>query len=69
MPANVHQNTTLGMIGLAGGNTLSTANLDSQNISGAQGGPNQSSMQINLQNQFRYDEHLIKELAFDLGVS
>ena len=41
LPANVTQNTSLGMLGLIGGNTLSTANLDSQNISGIEG-PNGS---------------------------
>ena len=43
-------------LGLQGGNTLSTANLDSQNTVGA----NHSS--------FRYEDQLVKELAFDLGV-
>ena len=72
LPAHLSGNTTLGMM-MGGGNTLSTANLDSQNVSGAQGisgvGANQSSQHINAQNQFRYDDHLIKELAFDLGVA
>ena len=43
-------------MGLQGGNTLSTANLDSQNS----GGMNNSS--------FKYEDQLVKELAFDLGV-
>ena len=48
-----------------GGNTLSTANLDiGNNVSdGQMGGVNQSS-----QAPFRYEDYLVKELAFDLGV-
>lgn len=51
----------IGGLGMAGGgNTLSTANLDiGNNVSDGNGG--QSSI-------FRYDDYLIKELAFDLGV-
>ena len=54
-------NHSLMGLGMGGGNTLSTANLDIGNnasdqvISGAG-------------SQFQYQDHLIKELAFDLGV-
>ena len=45
------------MSNAGGGNTLSTANLDIQNNVSDQSDA-----------QFRYEDHLIKELAFDLGV-
>ena len=46
---------------MGGGNTLSTANLDIAN--------DVSDGQMGTQNQqFRYEDYLIKELAFDLGV-
>lgn len=51
----------LGGLGMGGGNTLSTANLDIAN--------DVSDGQMGTQNQqFRYEDYLIKELAFDLGV-
>jgi len=57
LPAGVNH-SILGL-GMPGGNTLSTANLDMENdVSDGQG---QSQ-------QFRYEDYLIKELAFDLGV-
>ena len=50
------------MSNAGGGNTLSTANLDiNNNVSSA---VDQSGVEQN----FRYEDHLIKELAFDLGV-
>jgi len=50
------------MSNAGGGNTLSTANLDiNNNVSSA---VDQSGAEQN----FRYEDHLIKELAFDLGV-
>jgi hypothetical protein len=44
---------------VGGGNTLSTANLDIGNTSDDQNANT---------SQFRYEDYLIKELAFDLGV-
>lgn len=52
----------MGGLGMAGGgNTLSTANLDVGNNVSGDGAAAQNSM-------FRYDDYLVKELAFDLGV-
>lgn len=45
------------MSNAGGGNTLSTANLDLNNPVSDESGA-----------QFRYEDHLVKELAFDLGV-
>lgn len=52
------------MSNAGGGNTLSTANLDIVNSN------NMSNAQNTSQNHgsFRYEDYLIKELAFDLGV-
>jgi hypothetical protein len=56
---NGGNHSMLGGLGIGSGNTLSTANLDVQNnVSDGQSG----------QSMCRYDDYLIKELAFDLGV-
>ena len=69
MPANgVNKSLALGGglgFGFAGGNTLSTANLDSQNIIGPTG-PSSQHQQIH--QSYYYDEFLTKELAYTLGV-
>ena len=59
----------LGGLGMGGGgNTLSTANLDiGGNNSTANGGVGPDGSQV-IGQSFRYEDYLIKELAFDLGV-
>ena len=59
LPAGAN-NSLLGGLGMGGGNTLSTANLDIGNDV-SEGQPGQSQ-------QFRYEDYLMSELAFDLGV-
>ena len=56
LPAGSNQSAHGMGLGMHGGNTLSTANLDSQNTTGG----NTST--------FRYEDQLVKELAYDLGV-
>lgn len=52
--------------GAGGGNTLSTANLDiGNNVSMMEGQQNSGGANAAA---FRYEDHLVKELAFDLGV-
>jgi len=63
LPAGANHSMIGGLgMGMGSGNTLSTANLDiGHNLSDPMG----SSTNVS---QFRYEDYLIKELAFDLGV-